>query len=62
MKLMEEFKAQEGTSAVLFSPGKVQKAIELKARREQAVLQEEREKQLRIQEKAALKAHKEQEA
>jgi len=62
MKLMEEFKAQEGTSAVLFSPGKVQKAIELKERREQAVLEEEREKQLRIQEKAALKARKEQEA
>jgi hypothetical protein len=62
MKLMEEFKAQEGTSAVLFSPGKVRKAIELKECREQAVLEEEREKQLRIQEKAALKAHKEQEA
>jgi ribosomal protein L25 (general stress protein Ctc) len=61
-KLMEEFRAQEGASAILFSPGKVQKAIELKERREQAVLEEDHEKQLRIQEKATQKALKEQEA
>jgi hypothetical protein len=61
-KLMEEFRAQEGASAILFSPSKVQKAIELKERREQAVLEEDHEKQLRIQEKAAQKALKEQEA
>jgi hypothetical protein len=35
---MEEFRAQEGASAILFSPSKVQKAIELKERREQAAL------------------------
>lgn len=61
-KLMEEFRAQEGASAILFSPSKVQKAIELKDRREQAVLEENHDKQLRIQEKAAQKALKEQEA
>jgi ribosomal protein L25 (general stress protein Ctc) len=60
-KLMEEFRAQEGASAILFSPGKVQKAVELKGRREQAILEGDREKQLRIQEKAAQKALKEQE-
>jgi hypothetical protein len=58
-KLMEEFRAQEGASAILSSPGKVQKAVELKERREQAILEEDREKQLRIQEKAAQKVPKE---
>jgi hypothetical protein len=62
MKLMEEFRAQEGANATLFSPSKVQKAIELKELREQAALDENHEKQLRIQEKAAQKALKEQEA
>jgi hypothetical protein len=61
-KLMEEFRAQEGASAILFSTGKVQKAVELKERREQAILEGDREKQLRIQEKAAQKALEEQEA
>jgi ribosomal protein L25 (general stress protein Ctc) len=61
-KLMEEFRAQEGASAILFSPSKVQKAIELKERSEQAALDETHEKQLRIQERAAQKALKEQEA
>jgi hypothetical protein len=61
-KLMEEFKAQEGASAILFSPGKVQKAVELKERREQAIFEEDREKKLNMQEKAAQKAPKEQEA
>jgi len=59
---MEEFRAQEGASAILFSPSKVQKANELMERREQAVLKEDHEKQLRIQDKAAQKAFKEQEA
>jgi ribosomal protein L25 (general stress protein Ctc) len=59
-KLMEEFRAQEGASAILFSPSKAQKAIELKERREQATLDENHEKQLRIQEKAAQKTLKEQ--
>jgi hypothetical protein len=62
MELIEEFRAQEGTGAVLFSPGKAQKVIDLKGRREQAVLEKEREKQLWINEKAAVKALKEQEA
>ncbi|KAK4895214.1 hypothetical protein LTR49_028291 [Elasticomyces elasticus] len=61
-KLMSEFRAQEGASAILFSHSKVQKAIELKERREQAVLEEDHEKHLRIQGKAAQKAFKKQEA
>lgn len=61
-QLMEKFRAQEGASATLFRPGKVQKAIELKERREQAILEEDRERRLETQEKAAQKALKEQEA
>jgi hypothetical protein len=61
-KLMEEFGAQESASAILFSPSKVQKAIELRERRKQAILEKDREKKLNIQEKAAQKALKQQEA
>jgi hypothetical protein len=59
---MEEFRAQEGASAILFSPSKVQKAIELKERREQAVEERYHEKQLKAQGEAVQKALKEQEA
>ena len=51
-KLMEEFRAREGTSAIVFSLSKVQKSIELKEFREQAVQERYSEKQLKIQEKA----------
>jgi hypothetical protein len=60
-KPLEEFRAREGTSAVLFSPSKVQNAKELKWLRAQAVQEAYHEKQLKIQDKAAQKALKGQE-
>ena len=61
-RLMEEFRAEEGTSIMFFSPSKVRAARELQIRREQAKEQQKEDKELRTLEKAALKVQKEQEA
>jgi len=61
-KLMEQFRAQEGSGALLFSPGKVRAAFELQEQRDQEREQEALNKESRIQERASLKAQKEQEA
>lgn len=61
-KLIEQFRAQEGTGAILFSPQKVQAALELQEQREQDMEQLKKDKVLKAQEKAALKLQKEQEA
>jgi hypothetical protein len=49
---MEEFRAEESAITILFSPSKVQKGIELKECREQAVLGEDHENQLRFHTKS----------
>jgi hypothetical protein len=54
-KLVEQFRAEEGSGSILFSPGKVKAALELQDRREQ-------DKEQRAQERALAKFRKEQEA
>jgi len=61
-KLMEQFRAQEGSGAILFSPGKVRAALELQEQREQEKEQEKEDKEQRTQERVVAKAQKEQEA
>ena len=61
-KLIEQFRADEGSGSILFSPGKVKAALELQDRREQAKEQEQADKEQRIQERALTKVRKEQEA
>ncbi|KAI7687865.1 hypothetical protein KC353_g20047, partial [Hortaea werneckii] len=60
-KLMEQFRADEGSGAILFSPGKVKAAFELQERREREKVQEKENKEIRAQERAAAKARKQQE-
>lgn len=61
-KLMEQFRAQEGSGAILFSPGKVRAALELKEQREQEKEQDKADKQMRAQGRALAKIQKQQEA
>jgi len=60
-KLIEQFRAEEGSGSILFSPGKVRAALELQDRREQEKEREREEKVQRAQEKALAKVRKEQE-
>lgn len=60
-KLMEQFRADEGSGAILFSPGKVKAAFELQERREREKVQEKEKQEIRAQERAAAKAQKQQE-
>lgn len=46
-KLMEQFRAEEGSGAILFSPSKVRAALELQEQREQEKEQDKEEKQIR---------------
>ncbi|KAF4547146.1 Hypothetical protein D9617_57g029040 [Elsinoe fawcettii] len=60
-KLIEQFRADEGSGAILFSPGKVRAAFELQDRREQEKEQEIQNREQRAQERALEKVTKEQE-
>jgi hypothetical protein len=42
---MEQFRAEEGSEAILFSPKKVRAALELQAQREQEKVQEKANKE-----------------
>ena len=59
-KLMEQFRAEEGSGAILFSPKKVRAALELQAQREQEKVQEKADKETRVQERALAKVQKQQ--
>jgi hypothetical protein len=59
-KLMEQFRAEEGSGAILFSPKKVRAALELQAQREQEKVQEKADKDTRVQERALAKVQKQQ--
>jgi hypothetical protein len=59
-KLMEQFRAEEGSGAILFSPKKVRAALELQAQREQEKLHEKADKDTRVQERALAKVQKQQ--
>jgi hypothetical protein len=61
-KLMEQFRAQEGSGAISFSPGKVRAALELQERRVQKKEQEKADKQMKAEERALAKIQKQQEA
>lgn len=61
-KLMEQFRAQEGSGAILFSPGKVRAALELQEHRVQEKEQEKADKQMKAEERALAKIQKQQEA
>ncbi|KAF4546991.1 Hypothetical protein D9617_75g011870 [Elsinoe fawcettii] len=61
-KLIEEFRAEEGSGAILFSPGKIRSILELQDRRQQHKEQEREQKGQRVQERTAAKLLKEQEA
>jgi hypothetical protein len=59
-KLMEQFRAEEGSGAILFSPKKVRAALELQEQREQEKAQEKADKETRVQERALAKIQKQQ--
>jgi hypothetical protein len=61
-KLIEQFRAEEGSGAILFSPGKVRAALKLQEQREQEKEQDKEEKQIRAQGRALAKIQKQQEA
>ena len=61
-KLIEQFRAEEGSGSILFSPSKVRAALELQDRREQEKEQEREDKEQRAQERALAKVRKQQEA
>jgi len=61
-KLMEQFRANEGSGAVLFSPSKVRAAFELQEQREQEREAEREDREQRAQDRAQAKAQREQEA
>ncbi|KAF4547221.1 Hypothetical protein D9617_52g060420 [Elsinoe fawcettii] len=60
-KLIEHFRADEGSGAILFSPSKVRAALELQDRREQEKEQEIQNREQRAQDRALEKVRKEQE-
>ncbi|KAJ9624462.1 hypothetical protein H2203_005197 [Taxawa tesnikishii (nom. ined.)] len=61
-KLIEQFRADEGSGAILFSPSKVRAALKLQDQREQEKEQERENREQRAQERAVDKVRKEQEA
>lgn len=61
-KLMEQFRAEEGSGAILFSPGEVRAALELQEQREQEKEQGKVEREMSAQERALAKIQKQQEA
>jgi hypothetical protein len=56
-KLMEQFRAEEGSGAIIFSPGKVRAALELQEQREQEKEQDRQDKEARTLQRALVKAH-----
>lgn len=58
---MEQFRAEEGSGAILFSPNKVRAALGLQEQRELEKAQEKAEKEIRAQERALAKVQKQQE-
>jgi len=61
-KLMEQFRADEGSGAIIFSPGKVRAALELQEQREQEKEQDRQDKEARTRQRALAKVQKQQEA
>jgi hypothetical protein len=61
-KLMEQFRAEEGSGAIIFSPGKVRAALELQERREREKEQDRQDKEARTRQRALAKEQKQQEA
>jgi hypothetical protein len=61
-KLMDQFRAEEYSGAILFSPGKVRAAFELQERRDQEKIREREEKEMRAQERALARIQKQHEA
>ena len=61
-KLIEQFRAEEGSGSILFSPSKVKAAVELQDRRAQEKERERGDKEQRIRERTLAKARKEEEA
>lgn len=61
-KFMQEFRAEESTSAIFLSPKNVRQALELQEQREQAKEQQQLEKEQRAADIGMQKALKEQEA
>ena len=61
-KLIEQFRAEQGSESILFSPGKVKAALELQDQKEREKEQEREDKEHRAQERALAKVRKEQEA
>jgi hypothetical protein len=59
-KLMEQFRAEEGSGTILFSPKKVRAALELQEQREQEKVQEKADKETRVQYRALAKIQKQQ--
>jgi hypothetical protein len=60
-KLMEQFRAEEGSGAIIFSPGKVRAALELQEQREQEKEQDRQDKEARTLQRALAKVQKQQE-
>jgi hypothetical protein len=60
-KLMEQFRAEEGSGAIIFSPSKVRAALELQEQREQEKEQDRQDKEARTLQRALAKAQKQQE-
>jgi superfamily II DNA or RNA helicase len=61
-KLMDEFRAQEGSAAIFLSPTKIQDFRDLNERREQAKVDEQASKQLAKNERESKKIAKQEEA
>ena len=61
-KLMEQFRAQEGSGTILFSPGKARAALDFQEHRVQEKEQEKADKQTRAEERALAKIQKQKEA
>jgi hypothetical protein len=55
---MEQFGAEEGSGAIIFSPGKARAALELQEQREQEKEQERQDKEARTLQRALVKAQK----
>jgi hypothetical protein len=61
-KLTEQFRSEEGSGAIVSSPGKVRVAIELQEQREQEMEQDRQNKKARTRQRALAMAQKQQEA
>lgn len=58
-KLIKQFRAEQGSGSILFSPGKVEAALELQDQKEREKEQEREDKEQRAQERTLAKVRKE---